>query len=346
MTKREAVVLAALCVGAGSVFLLSLALGSTAVPLRRVVEVLTGTSAERDAAVVVVESIRLPRSLTAILAGASLGVAGLQMQTLFKNPLADPFALGISAGASLGVALVVLGSGYGAAAAFGSAMGVRGDALVALAAITGAGVVLGLVLIVSSRIANPTTVLILGLMFGYAVSAVVTVLVGASQPERLQQWAQWGFGSFSGVTWQRLRLFGPLTLAGVLIASATTKQLNALLLGESYARSMGLAVRRARVVTMVGASVLGAVVTAFCGPISFLGIAVPHLCRGLLGTSDHRLLVPAVVLMGSAVALVAQIVSLLPGSAGVLPLNAVTSLMGAPIVVAVLLRSRRGAFAG
>jgi iron complex transport system permease protein len=268
------------------------------------------------------------------------------MQTLFKNPLADPFALGISAGASLGVALVVLGSGYGAAAAFGSAMGIRGDALIALAAITGAGLVLGLVLIVSSRIANPTTVLILGLMFGYAVSAIVTVLVGASQPERLQQWAQWGFGSFSGVTWQRLRLFGPLTFVGVLIASATTKQLNALLLGESYARSMGLAVRRARVLTMLGASVLGAVVTAFCGPISFLGIAVPHLCRALLGTSDHRLLVPAVVLMGSVVALVAQIVSLLPGSAGVLPLNAVTSLMGAPIVVAVLLRSRRGAFAG
>jgi iron complex transport system permease protein len=346
MTKREAAVLAALFVGLGSLFLLSLALGSTAIPLRRVVEALAGASSEGDAAVIVVESIRLPRSLTAMLAGASLGIAGLQMQTLFKNPLADPFALGISAGASLGVALVVLGSGYGAAAAFGSATGVRGDALVALAAITGAGLVLGLVLIVSSRIANPTTVLILGLMFGYAVSAIVTVLVGASQPERLQQWAQWGFGSFSGVTWQRLRLFGPLTLLGVLIASATTKQLNALLLGESYARSMGLAVRRARVLTMVGASVLGAVVTAFCGPISFLGIAVPHLCRGLLGTSDHRLLVPAVVLMGSAVALVAQIVSLLPGSAGVLPLNAVTSLMGAPIVVAVLLRSRRGAFAG
>ncbi len=346
MTKREAAVLVALFVVLTAMFLLSLALGSTAVPLRRVVEALTGTSSERDAAVIVVESIRLPRSLTAMLAGASLGIAGLQMQTLFKNPLADPFALGISAGASLGVALVVLGSGYGAAAAFGSATGVRGDALVTLAAITGAGLVLGLVLIVSSRIANPTTVLILGLMFGYAVSAVVTVLVGASQPERLQQWAQWGFGSFSGVTWQRLRLFGPLTLFGVLIASATTKQLNALLLGESYARSMGLAVRRARVLTMVGASVLGAVVTAFCGPISFLGIAVPHLCRGLLGTSDHRLLVPAVVLMGSAVALVAQIVSLLPGSAGVLPLNAVTSLMGAPIVVAVLLRSRRGAFAG
>lgn len=346
MTKREAVILGGLVAAVGLVFLLSLALGSTSIPLRRVIMALIGTSPDEDTSVIVVTTIRLPRSVTAMLAGASLGVAGLQMQTLFRNPLADPFALGISSGASLGVALVVLGSGYGAAAAFGTAMGMRGDALITVAAIIGAALVLGLVLVVSSRIANPTTVLILGLMFGYAVSAIVTVLVGASQPERLQQWAQWGFGSFSGVTWQRLRLFGPLTFFGVLIASATTKQLNALLLGESYARSMGLAVRRARLLTMLGASVLGAVVTAFCGPISFLGIAVPHLCRGLLGTSDHRALVPAVVLMGSAVALVAQIVSLLPGSAGVLPLNAVTSLMGAPIVVAVLLRSRRGAFAG
>jgi iron complex transport system permease protein len=346
MTKREAVILVGLVVALSVVFLLSLALGSTSIPLRRVVMALMGTLSDENASVIVVTTIRLPRSVTAMLAGASLGIAGLQMQTLFRNPLADPFALGISSGASLGVALVVLGSGYSAAAAFGTATGMRGDALITAAAIIGAALVLGLVLVVSSRIANPTTVLILGLMFGYAVSAIVTVLVGASQPERLQQWAQWGFGSFSGVTWERLRLFGPLTFFGVLIASATTKQLNALLLGESYARSMGLAVRQARLLTMLGASVLGAVVTAFCGPISFLGIAVPHLCRGLLGTSDHRVLVPAVVLMGSAVALLAQIVSLLPGSAGVLPLNAVTSLMGAPIVVAVLLRSRRGAFAG
>jgi iron complex transport system permease protein len=328
------------------VLLVSLAVGSTPLPLRRVIGALLGGARDGDFASVVVRTIRLPRSITAMLAGASLGIAGLQMQTLFRNPLADPFALGISSGASLGVALVVLGSGYGPAAAFGTAMGMRGDALITMAAIVGATLVLGLVLIVSSRVANPATVLILGLMFGYAVSAVVTVLVGASQPERLQQWAQWGFGSFSGVTWQRLRLFGPLIVFGLLIASTTTKQLNALLLGENYARSMGLAVKRARFLTMLGASVLGAVVTAFCGPISFLGIAVPHLCRGLFGTSDHRVLVPAVVLMGAAVALVAQVVSLLPGDAGVLPLNAVTSLMGAPVVVMVLLRSRRGAFAG
>jgi iron complex transport system permease protein len=346
MTRRETAVLVVLVTTLMMVFLLSLVLGSTSIPLGRVVKALLHPSDEGDPFAMVVTSIRLPRSVTAILAGAALGIAGLQMQTLFRNPLADPFALGISSGASLGVALVVLGSGYGPASAFGTAMGMRGDALITVAAIVGAALVLGLVLVVSSHIANPATVLILGLMFGYAVSALVTVLVGASQPERLQQWAQWGFGSFSGVTWQRLKLFGPLILSGLLIASTSTKQLNALLLGENYARSMGLAVRRARFLTMLGASILGAMVTAFCGPISFLGIAVPHLCRGLLGSSDHRVLVPAVVLMGAAVALVAQIVSLLPGSGVVLPLNAVTSLMGAPVVVAVLLRSHRGAFVG
>ena len=344
--SREIIVLASLVTALVVTFLLSLILGSTPVPIGRVIDVLIGAPVERDASAIVVDTIRLPRSFTAMLAGASLGIAGLQMQTLFRNPLADPFALGISSGASLGVAMVVLGTGYGMAAALGSSIGVQGDLLITAAAIVGAAAVLALVLLVSTRVPNPTTVLILGLMFGYALSALVTVLISASQPEQLQEWAQWGLGSFSGVTWQRLRLFGPLTFFGVLIASITTKQLNVLLLGENYARSMGVAVRRVRILTMLGASVLGAVVTAFCGPITFLGVAVPHLCRGLLGTSDHRVLVPAVVLMGGIVALVAQIVSLLPGAAGILPINAVTSLLGAPIVIMVILRSRRGAFAG
>lgn len=340
--SRRVIVMTALVALAAAAFVASLALGSTAIPVGRVLAILSGATGEPDATVMIVESIRLPRSITALLAGAALGIAGLQMQTLFRNPLADPFALGISSGASLGVAMVVLGTGYGAAAAFGASAGLRGDALITAAATVGASVVLGLVLAVSSRIANPTTVLVLGLMFGYAASAIVTVMVGASAPERLMQWAQWGFGSFAGVTWDRLRLFGPLTATGVLIAATTTKQLNALLLGENYARSMGVAVRRARLLTIFGASVLGAVVTAFCGPIAFLGIAVPHLCRGLLGTADHRVLVPAVILLGSTVALVSQIVSLWPGTSGVLPLNAVTSLIGAPVVVAILLRNRRG----
>lgn len=344
--SRDLFVLTGLVAALIAAFLLSLVLGSTSIPIAGVVSVLLGFSPERDAAAIVVQAIRLPRSLTAMLAGSALGIAGLQMQTLFRNPLADPFALGISSGASLGVALVVLGSGMGPAAAFGASTGLRGDALITAAAIAGAAVVLGLVLTVSTRVTSPTTVLILGLMFGYAVSAVVTVLVGAAQPERLQSWAQWGFGSFSGVPWHRLSLFAPLIIVALLLACAMTKQLNALLLGEQYARSMGVAVRRARILTMCGASVLGAVVTAFCGPIAFLGIAVPHLCRGLLATSDHRVLVPAVVLMGGIVALTAQVVSLLPGRAGILPLNAVMSIIGAPVVIIVLLRNRRGAIAG
>jgi cobalamin transport system permease protein len=343
--SRQTVVLLGLALILILTFVAALVVGSTPVPVVAVIDILLGRSSQPDAVVMVVETIRLPRALTALLAGAALGIAGLQMQTVFRNPLADPFALGISAGATLGVALVMLGSGYGASGAFGATTGLQGDALIVVAAFAGASIVLGLVLLVSARITNPTTVLVLGLMFGYAVSAVVTVLVGVSQPERLQQWAQWGFGSFSGVTWTRLALFAPLIGLGLLGAGAMTKQLNALLLGEHYARSMGVGVRRARLLTMLGASVLGAVVTAFCGPIAFLGIAVPHICRGLLNSSDHRVLVPAVVLMGGVVALVAQVASLLPSS-GVLPLNAVTSIIGAPVVVLVLLRSRRGAFAG
>ena len=301
MPRAKALVLVGLACALVAAFLLSLALGSTHVPIGSVIEVLTegGTSTERDGTAIVVETIRLPRSLTALLAGAALGIAGLQMQTLFRNPLADPFALGISSGASLGVAIVVLGSGMSVAAAFGASTGLRGDALLIGAAITGALAVLALVLAVSSRVANPTTVLILGLMFGYAASAIVTVLVGVSSPERLMQLAQVGIRivlrrhlAASVDSSRRSRS------SGVGLAAAMTKQLNALLLGENYARSMGVAVRRARLLTMFGASILGAVVTAFCGPIAFLGIAVPHLCRGLLGTSNHRVLVPAVVLDG------------------------------------------------
>ena len=332
--SREAVTLVSLVAALVAMFGASLLIGSTALPASQVVAALAGWSDTSEPIAVVVRTIRLPRSITALLAGAALGVSGLQMQTLFRNPLADPFVLGISAGASLGVALVVLGTCYGASVGFGAALGLSGDAAITAAAIAGAGLVLAPVLAVSVRIASPPTVLILGLMFGYAVSAVVTVLVAATAPERLQQWAQWGFGSFSGVTWPRLRLFAPLIVIGISSAILTTKQLNVLLLGAAYARSMGLAIRPARLVTMAGASLLGAVVTAFCGPVAFLGIAVPHVCRGLLGTADHRVLVPAVILLGGITALGAQTVSLLPGGAGVLPLNAVTALLGAPVVAA------------
>jgi len=339
--KRGSVVLGALAVGLIAAFLLSLALGSVWIPLNHVGSILIGNGAgENTEQVVIVHDVRLPRALTALLAGAALGIAGLQMQTLFRNPLADPFALGIASGASLGVALVLLTSGATVAGVFGSNLGLAGDALVTAASIVGAGMALSVVLALSRRVESPATVLIIGLMFGYAAQAFVTVLVAGADPGKLQSWIGWGFGSFEGVTWQKMPLFIPLILTGLAVAAATTKQLNALLLGESYASSMGLNVRRMRLVTMAGASILGGVVTAFCGPIAFIGVAIPHMCRGLLGSSDHRSLVPATILMGGIVALLAQVVALLPG----LPLNAITALIGAPFLVIILMRNRRGVF--
>ena len=342
--SRESIVIAAMMLALVAVFLLSLAISSVWVPLDQVVAVLTGMDTEQSSAHVLIREVRLPRSLTALLAGAALGIAGLQMQTLFRNPLADPYALGIASGASLGVALVLLTSGAVVSNVFASSLGLAGDAAVTAASIAGAALAISVVLGLSNRVENPATVLILGLMFGYAAQAFVTVLVAGTDPDKLQRWVAWGFGSFSGVQWGKMTLFAPLVLIGLGISALTTKQLNALLLGEKYASSMGLNVRRMRVLTMAGASILGGVVTAFCGPIAFLGIAIPHMCRGLLGTSDHRSLVPATILMGGIVALTAQIISLLPGNSGVFPLNAVTSLIGAPVVVIVLMRNRRGAF--
>jgi len=338
---RESAVLAALVVALIVAFLLSLALGSVWIPFERVGAILIGNGGGSNPEYsLIIQTVRLPRALTALLAGAALGIAGLQMQTLFRNPLADPFALGIASGASLGVALVVLTSGAAAATIFGSNLGMAGDVWVTAGSIAGAAAALSVVLALSTRVESPATVLIVGLMFGYAAQAFTTVIVAGAEPAKLQDWVRWGFGSFGGVTREQLPIFVPLILAGLAIAAATTKQLNALLLGESYAGSMGLNVRRIRFVTMAGASILGGVVTAFCGPVAFLGVAVPHMCRGLLGTSDHRALVPATVLMGGIVALLAQVVS----SSRSLPLNAITSLIGAPFLVIVLMRNRRGVF--
>jgi len=342
---REFAVLAALAVATAFAFVLAVGLGSVRIAPGEVIAILLGDTPTRASFATIVHDVRLPRALTALLAGGALGVAGLQMQTLLRNPLADPFVLGISSGASLGVALVVLGGGGAAAAVFAGGLGIGGDALLTLAAIAGALLVLGPALALSARLAGPATVLVVGLMFGYAVQSFVTILVAGASPERLQRWIAWGFGSFGGVTWDKVPVFAPPLVLGIVVAAATVKPLNAMLLGETYARSMGVDARAMRIATMAGASVLAGVVTAFCGPIAFLGVAVPHLARGLTGTSDHRILVPAVILLGGVLALAAQVVALLPGSAGTLPLNAVTSLIGAPVVIAVILRARKGAFA-
>jgi iron complex transport system permease protein len=343
---RAALVLAVLAVLLVIVLLAAVSFGSTAIPLETVLAALTGQNANGNADFDVVLSIRLPRAITACLAGAALGVAGLQMQTLLRNPLADPFVLGITSGASLGVALVVLASGTAVGAFLSSGMGLGGGFAIVGAATLGGLVVLVPTLAVAARLQNPSTVLIFGVMMGYAVSAFVTLLVAGAAPDQLQRWIAWGFGSFSAVTWRDLPVLGGVIGLGLLVGLLTIKPLNALLLGENYARSMGVNTGLMRLVTMASASLLAGAVTAFCGPIGFLGVAVPHIARSILRTSDHVLLMPAVILLGALAALVAQLVSILPGQIGILPLNAVTALIGAPVVAYVILRARRGVFVG
>jgi cobalamin transport system permease protein len=318
-------------------FLLVLLMGSVRIPLSDIIAVLMGGEASKSSWTTIILQFRLPKATTAILAGAALGISGLMMQTFFRNPLAGPFILGVSSGASLGVALVVLTIGTVGGATI-AGLGLIGDFALAFAAGIGAGMTMLIVLSIAHRIRNSMTLLILGLMFGYFTSAVVSMLLYFSIPERIQTYIQWTFGTFGGTTWNQLLIFAPLVIIGLIAAFAMSKTLNALLLGETYARSMGLNVQRARIAIISLTAILAGAVTAFCGPIGFIGIAVPHLCRTLLGTSDHRALIPATILMGGIVALLAALIAELPRSQIVLPLNAVTSLIGAPIVMWVILR--------
>ena len=351
-TLAPGLLLAGLALIALAVFLLSLAVGSVRIPIDEIVAVLLGGDASKPAWATIVLKFRLPKALTAMLAGAALSVSGLQMQTLFRNPLAGPFVLGISSGASLGVALTVLlagvAVGLGGSTTLLAGISLAGDTSLALSAITGSGLVLLLVMTVARKVQSGMTLLILGLMFGYTTSALVSVLIYFSVVERIQAYISWTFGSFGGVTWRQLQVMAPAILVGLAGGHLLMKPLNALLLGETYALSLGLNVRRVRLGIIGSSAVLAGVVTAFCGPIGFLGIAVPHLCRSLLHTSDHRLLLPAVSFMGATLALGADIVAGLPGSQLTLPLNAVTALLGAPVVIWVILRQRnlREAFAG
>ncbi len=343
--KRRFCSFSILVIGVIILAILGLILGSVNIPLSEIWKIIMGSSNSNTSWPTIVMDIRVPRTLTALLAGAGIGLSGLQMQTLFRNPLADPFVLGISSGASLGVALIVLTVGS-AGAIFGSGLGLFENLSLAIAAIIGSAIVLFIVLIIAERVRSAVTILIVGLMVGYLVSAIVMLLVAWSEPQQLSRFVIWGFGSFRSVTWDELQILAPVLVVGFLIAGSILKPLNALLLGEDYAKSLGINIRTLRIATMTGSSLLAGIVTAFCGPIAFIGVATPHIARAIFKTSDHRILVPAVILSGAIIAMVAELVAQLPGSNSVLPLNAVTSLLGAPVVVIVLLRSRLGAFTG
>jgi iron complex transport system permease protein len=319
-------------------FLLDIALGSVQIPISEVIKVLFGGDVEKASWTNIIFKFRLPKAITATLAGAALGVSGLQMQTIFRNPLAGPFVLGISSGASLGVAIVVLTANLAGAGAIFQTLGIIGDLSLVIASSLGAAGVLGLVLIVSRRVQDTMTLLILGLLFGYATSALVSILLQFSDSQKIQAYLQWTFGSFAGVTWRQMPILVSVVLLGLVVAIALSKPLNVLLVGETYALTLGLNLERTRFWIITSSSILAGAITAFCGPIAFLGVAVPHLCRSMFNSNDHRILIPAVMIMGAVMALFADLMSVLPGNQMVLPLNSVTALLGTPVVSWVILR--------
>lgn len=310
-------------------FMLDLAVGAVSVPLRDVWNALTGGDCPRSTAKIIL-NIRLIKAVVALLAGAALSVSGLQMQTLFRNPLAGPYVLGISSGASLGVALFILGTPlFGLSATFAS-LGIAGAAWI------GAAAVLVIIAAVGHRIKDIMVILILGMMFSSGVGAVVQILQYLSKEDSLKAFVIWTMGSLGDVTLSQLYILTPAIAVGLLLAIVTIKPLNLLLFGEEYAVTMGLNIRRSRCLLFLSTTLLAGTVTAFCGPIGFIGLAMPHVTRMLFDNSDHRVLVPGTVLTGASILLLCDLVSKL----FTLPINAITALLGIPIVVWVVLRNK------
>lgn len=330
---RISLIFLALLISLGLSAIASLVVGSVWIPLPDLVKIIFHQSTETGWAQIFWQ-FRLPKALTAIFCGAALAVSGLQMQVLFSNPLAGPFVLGVSSGASLGVAIAIL-----ATEALGQVSAVLGSESTLIAACIGAAFSMGLVAIASKFVQNSTTLLVLGLMLGYGVGAVVNILLYFSSPERVQSYINWTFGSFAGVTVARLPMLCGAISLGLLLAIAAIKPLNTMLLGETQARSLGTQISKLRLGIVINVALLAGTVTAFCGPIAFLGVAVPHLCRALFRSTDCRIILPATILVGANLAIVADLVTQLPNKT-LLPLNSVTSLLGAPIVVWTILRRR------
>lgn len=329
-----------LVAGVVGLFLLNITLGSVDIPLSDILHVLTGTGITREAWQKIIINIRIPRAVTAILAGSALSIGGLQMQTLFRNPLAGPSVLGITAGASLGVAMVMLAAGTITSIFAIQQLSALGSWLIIGAASVGSAAVLLLILLISIRVRDNVTLLIIGLMIGNITIALVSIWQYFSRPQEIQDYLIWTFGSLGGVSLNQLWIIALVTVLGVAIALGLSKSLNGLLLGEQYARSMGLSVTSARIWIISSTSLLAGGITAFCGPIGFVGIAVPHLARSLLGTNDHRVLIPGTLLIGAMLLLACDIIAQVPGTTTTLPISAVTSMIGSPVVIWVIIQRK------
>ena len=326
-----------LLVGLLLFFVLNLLLGTVKIPVDAILSILLGDESQQEIWRNIILSSRVPQALTATVAGAGLAVSGLQMQTVFRNPLAGPSVLGFSNGASLGVAFVVLMSGSLGGVAL-SRLGYLGDAAMSVAAIVGALAVMALILYVSQKVKGSVTLLIIGVMIGYLATAIIGVLKFFSAEEDVKAYVVWGLGSFARVSGDQMMLF-VLLMTGLLpLSMLLSKTMNLLLLGDYYASNLGLNLRRARLLVISSSGILVAIVTAYCGPIMFIGLAVPHLCRALFQTSDHRILMPACMLTGACLALACNLVARMPGFEGALPVNSVTALIGAPVIASVIFR--------
>ena len=320
-------------------FILNLFVGSVTVPLDEIFKVLLKENTDNTLNVIIF-NYRLPQALTALLAGAALAVAGLLMQTLFRNPLADPSMLCISSGASLGVGIVILLTGAISGTAV-SSFGWWSTIGVSLAAFLGAVLVLFVMLAFSSRMKDMTTLIIIGLMIAYLAGSITDILKFFSLKEDIHAFVIWGMGSFSGVGTSKMPVFATSIIIGLFVTFFLSKNLNILLLGEMYAENLGLNIRKNSVIIILVSGYLTAIVTAYCGPIAFVGLAMPHIARFLFKSSDHRLLIPATMLIGMDMALVCNLIARMPGFDGNLPVNAVTAFIGAPIVISVILKSRK-----
>ena len=328
-----------LAVGLVLLFTVILLWGSVPISLHETIDILFHGGEETPLSTIhrnIILSSRLPQALTAVVAGAGLAVSGLQMQTVFHNPLAGPSVLGITSGASLGVSLVVLLAGE-----LGN-LGFLGNVALTTAAILGAMATLLLMTLIAHRVENTVTLLIIGVMIGYVANAAIGVLKFFANDDDVREYVIWGLGSFSRVSGDDVTLFISVMAILLPLTFFMVKPMDQLLLGDSYARNLGLNIRKARALVIFFSGTIVAIVTAYCGPILFIGLAVPHLCRGALQTGSHRLLVPACLLTGALLALFCNLVARMPGYEGVLPVNSVTALVGAPVVVSVLLKRKRG----
>jgi iron complex transport system permease protein len=319
-------------------FFMNISLGSVSIPTQEIINFLTGNSTSKESWNIILFHFRIPKAITAILVGSGLSISGLLMQTLFRNPLAGPFVLGISSGASLGVALLILGSSVFGGFFLTSSVS---NWSLPIASSLGAFLVLSAVIIAANKVRNTMSILIIGLMFGSLTSAVISVLAYFSEATQIQQYLFWSFGSLGNLSWNEISVFIIIYILGLSATLTIIKPLNSFLLGENYAKSLGINIKKSRIIILLITSLLTGVITAFSGPIAFVGLAVPHIARMFFTTSNHKILIPATAIIGALILLICDAIAQLPTSEFTLPINAITSLFGAPVVIWLLMRKKK-----